>query len=222
MRAAAATRTRPGAEIAYFPAVGVALGATTAALDAVLSLVLPLPIVAAADLAFLAIASGGLHLDGLADAADGLFHGRDRDARLSVMRDNRIGAFGAAALTLVLLLEFSALSLPPSADRAATIVTAVTLSRAAMSFAVGAFPAARTDGLAAWVRTGVRPRDVAAAGVTAGIVVGVLSPSPLVAVGVALGVMAIVGAFAARRIGGLTGDVYGAIGEITFALVLWI
>jgi adenosylcobinamide-GDP ribazoletransferase len=221
VRAATATTTRPGAAIAYFPVVGVALGAATAALDAALALVLPLPVVAAADLAFLAIASGGLHLDGLADAADGLFSRRDAHVRLAVMRDSRIGAFGAAALMLALLLEFSALSLPPSADRATTIVTAFTLSRAAMAFAVGVYPAARTDGLAARLRASVRTRDVAAAGVMAGTVVGLLAPAPIVALGVAIGVTTGVGAFAVRRIRGLTGDVYGAIGEITFALVLW-
>ncbi len=198
------------------------LGAATAALDAVLRVVFPIPVATVVDLAFLAVASGGLHLDGLADATDGLFAGGDRERRLAAMRDSRTGAFGAVSVTLVLLLEFAALSVVASGDRAIALILAATLSRWAMSLAVWAFAAARALGLGAAFAREVTVVDIVIASATMGVIVGAVAPmlvggtGVLVAGGLALGV----GSFAVARVGGLTGDVYGAIGELVFACEL--
>ncbi|OLC22022.1 MAG: cobalamin 5'-phosphate synthase [Chloroflexi bacterium 13_1_40CM_68_21] len=174
------------------------------------------------DLAFLAIASGGLHLDGLADATDGLFAGGDRERRLAAMRDSRTGAFGVVAVGLVLLLEFSALSSIPPAERAVALVVAVMSSRWAMSLAVWSVPAARVEGLGAAFARQVAAIDIVFASATMGLIVGALAPAAAVAavVLVALVVAVAVGALSRARVGGLTGDVYGAIGELVFACEL--
>lgn len=171
------------------------------------------------DLAFLAVASGGLHLDGLADAADGLLASGDRERRLAAMRDSRTGAFGVAAVGLVVLLEFSALSSIPPADRAVALVIAVTLSRWALSLAVWSFPAARADGLGAVFARQVVALDILIASATMGLIVGTLAPPAVATAGVVVAVLVVLalGSLARARVGGLTGDVYGAIGEVAFA-----
>ncbi|MEL6316326.1 MAG: adenosylcobinamide-GDP ribazoletransferase, partial [Pseudomonadota bacterium] len=103
---------RRGARAAWaWPVVGAALGgAAAAALAGGLALGLPPGPAAAAALAALVLATGALHEDGLADLADGLGGGRDRARALEIMRDSRIGAFGAAALLLAFLARWSALA----------------------------------------------------------------------------------------------------------------
>jgi adenosylcobinamide-GDP ribazoletransferase len=213
---------RLGGAVAYFPLVGLVLGAAAAGLDRLLGLVLPGPAAAVCVLAFLAIATGGLHLDGLADTADGLFAHGDRTRRLAAMRDSRSGAFGVAAVVLVVLLQFSSLSAIGLDDRAVALVLAATLSRWAMSLAVWAFRAARSDGLGAAFSRDARTSDIAFATVAMGLAVGALAGPVQAAVAVAVaGIVPVsVAALAQARLGGPTGDVYGAIGELVFACEL--
>jgi adenosylcobinamide-GDP ribazoletransferase len=206
-----------GRALAYFPLVGLALGAILASCDALLGRILPLPVVSVIDLALLALVSGGLHLDGLADSADGLAAG-DRARSLAAMDDSRIGAFGASALVFVLLLDLAALA--SLTARATAIVTAVTLSRWSMSIVVRPFGAARPHGLAASVVRDARRADIVLSTAVAGVVVGALAASPFLVTAVAVTTAIVVGGIAARRLGGLTGDIYGAIGELVFAATL--
>src|SRR5487761_1543922 len=95
---------------AYFPAVGALLGFGAGIVLLVASAFITPLVGAAAALIVLALVTGGLHLDGLADTADGLFGGRDRERRLEIMRDPRVGSFGAIALVLVLLMDVATLA----------------------------------------------------------------------------------------------------------------
>jgi adenosylcobinamide-GDP ribazoletransferase len=218
-RLAFATALPQGRAVAFFPLVALVLGGSVAAIDALLSLVLPPQVVSALDLALLAVLTGGLHLDGVADTADGVAAMPDRAAALAALRDSRVGALGAAALVLVVLMQWSALS--SLADgRAAALVCALVLSRWAMVLAIRAYPRARTEGLAAMTAQGARRGDGVAASLIAGVVLGVAAMSPALLVVVAVAGCAAVAAVAVRRFGGLTGDVYGAIAEVVFAFVL--
>ena len=209
-----------GHAIAFFPFVGLTLGVLVAAIDALLRTAIPIPAVTAMDLVVLAVATGGLHLDGLADAADGLFGASDREGRLAAMRDSRTGAFGAAALTLVILLEYAALSGAPPDGRGAVLITAAVASRWAMSLAVWAFRPARPDGLGAAFARSANTRDVAVAAAIAALVTAAISSGAIAAIVVSSLVALAIGGFTFQRLGGLTGDVYGAIGETAFACVL--
>lgn len=215
----------PGAafprSVAFFPLVGAGLGAVVAGADALLRLLLPVQVASALDLALLAVLTGGLHLDGLADAADGLLAPLDRARRLEVMREGSVGAFGVAAVALVLLVDFAALASVPPADRAAAIVAAVAASRAAVSVAVVAFPYARREGVGTAFRDGLGPLDGAVALVVAAAVATALlgiRGATLLATAVAAALA--LGSLARARLGGLTGDVYGAAAETTFAMTL--
>ena len=94
----------------WFPVVGALLGLAAGAVFWSLERVLGAPVAAVGAVAALAVLTGGLHLDGLADAADGLLGGSSPERRLEIMRDSRVGVFGAVALVLLLLAEVAALA----------------------------------------------------------------------------------------------------------------
>ncbi len=207
--------------VGLFPLAGAGIGALVAVLDALARQVLPVDVSGAVALAALAVLTGGLHLDGLADAADGLLGPLERTRRLEVMREGGIGAFGAAAVALVLLVEFAALGHLAAASRVPALVGALALSRFAMSLAVGAFPYARLSGAGSAFKAGLGAFDVVVATAIAAIVAATLLVERGIALLLIVAVVALaVGAFARARLGGLTGDVYGAIAELAFAVSL--
>jgi len=168
--------------------------------------------------------TGGLHEDGLADSADGLWGGWDRERRLAIMGDSRIGTYGVLALGLSLLLRWSALTTLAGAGWLwPGLLATGALSRAAMVVPMTVLPPARPGGLSG--RVG-RPQ-----GITTLIAVGLGAVIAALATGIAvLPACAAVGAvvfgwclIARARIGGQTGDILGAtqqLAEITVLLVL--
>src|SRR5690606_10887022 len=141
-----------GAEAAWaWPLAGGLLGALAAVLAAaLLALGIPPGPVAAAVLALLALLTGALHEDGLSDTADVLLRGRAGDRRLEVMKDSRIGGFGALALARVMLASWSALEALIAEGRLwGPLIAAAALSRAPMAVVMAALPPARPGGLSA-------------------------------------------------------------------------
>jgi adenosylcobinamide-GDP ribazoletransferase len=205
-----------------FPAVGVVVG-LIAALAHQAALWLSLPPLAAAVLAVTAglLATGALHEDGLADLADGFGGGRDRAAKLAIMRDSRIGSFGVLALVLSVLLRVAALAALPSPGWvAAALVAGHALSRAPLP-AVMLLPPARADGLA--VAAGRPAPGGAAAAALIGLAAGLLAlglAGGLAAAAVAALAALAVAMLARRQIGGHTGDVLGAVQQVAEAGVL--
>lgn len=205
--------------VGLFPLAGAAIGVVVALVDASLRAALPPGVLAALDLGLLAALSGGLHLDGLADSADGLLGGHGRAERLAIMRQGTIGAFGAATLVVVLLADFAALS--ELAERGRVLVGAAAASRWAVSLALWRFPYARPSGVGRSFKDGLTGLDVALGCALALLVaVAALGAAGLALVAAGAVVALAVGRFAAARLGGLTGDVYGAICELSFASAL--
>ena len=206
------------------PAVGLLLGLAAAGvlwlagqegrLGSLLSAVLAIGTLAAL--------TGGLHLDGLADLADGLGSRRPAGDALAIMKKSDIGPFGVVALVLILLVQVAALARAESVGRGTiAVVAAVVTSRLAMTAACRrGVPAARGSGLGALVAGSV-PRPV-----VAGLVLADLAAAAafgwVFAVGAAAGLAVSAGltALAVRRLGGITGDVLGAIAETTMAACL--
>jgi len=181
---------------------------------------LPPLLTAAIALAVLALGSGGLHWDGLADTADGLAVPGDRERRLAVMRTGDVGPVGAATLVLVLLAQAAAVAdvvaRLGASEAAVTAGLAVVVSRTVVTMAcTNGIPGARADGLGSAVAGSV-PWPV-----TVAVLAGVAGLSWLVdgvpgLAGVALAAIA-AGAVlwcAWRRLGGVTGDVLGACVEL--------
>ena len=207
--------------VVWLPVIGGLLAEIVGLADLLLAPVLPATTVAAIDLALLALITGGLHLDGLADAADGLLGDLPRERRLDVMREGGIGAFGAAALCLTLLVEYGALvSIAPHARPWALVVAAL-ISRWGMGLMLGAFPYARTTGAGTPFRSGLRATHILGAAVVAlGLALLIADRAGAILFAAGTAVALAVGALATRRLGGCTGDVYGAGGELAFAVAL--
>ncbi len=228
-----ADRSTAGAAMLWAPAVGAALGALCGAAAALL-LELDLSSLAAATLALalLAAASRGLHLDGLADTADGLGVGRDRDRALAVMKASDIGPFGVLTLVFVLLLQVAALAGIAARWDNEHLIAATALvgaiGRGTLPWACRRTePAARPDGLGAMV-AGTVPRIFAAIWVAA-IVVGVTLLGwaadfglfrSFCAAALALIAADLLARRCRRRFGGITGDTLGAGVEVATTVAL--
>lgn len=212
-----------GAAAIWFPVVGAVVGGIGGALAYPAGPAFGHTVAAVIAVGVLVVLTGALHQDGLADCADGLGAGSDRERRLAIMRDSSIGTFGATALMLWLLLMVSALA---GLDRGeawrALIVTAASGRWAVLIHAASSSPA-RADGLGA--QFGVDARSLLAgtalvaaialpvAGITAG----------LCALAAAAAVSLLVTGWSGNWLGGRTGDTLGAtvaLAEAAVALVL--
>ena len=169
-------------------------------------------------IAGLVAVTGALHEDGLADCADGFGGGRSRERKLAIMRDSRIGTFGACALGLSLYCRAAALAVVAAHDLAlasATLVAAAALSRTLCLLPLVLLPAARPDGAGAAAAGVARGRYLLA--LVIGAILAVLplfagaGPGRVAAAGLAALIAALSAcAIARRQIGGQTGDVAGA------------
>jgi len=186
------------------------------------SLLLPGAVVAVLAVGVLALATRGLHLDGLADTADGFASGHDGERALVVMRRGDTGPAGAATLVLVLLLQVIALAFATDRHGAVAVLVAAVCGRAALAVACArGVPSARAQGLGATVAGSV-PVGWAVAVVVLTVLAAtlVLGVAGATAAGVALLAAAAVTWRAVRRFGGVTGDVLGACVEAATAAAL--
>jgi adenosylcobinamide-GDP ribazoletransferase len=194
---------------AYFPLIGMFIGLFLAAAFFLLRALLPDLIAAALLLAAWVGISGGLHLDGFADACDGLFAAATRERRLEIMRDVHLGTFGVVGLILLLVIKLSALA---SAAWVAPVVLAPILGRWAMVFAA-AFPLARSGGMAALFRAGLTRPIIFVATLFAMLCCAFFGAFGLGAFAAACAVTLFIARLAQNCLGGLTGDIYGMICE---------
>lgn len=211
-----------GRSTAWFPAVGLALGAALALLQAALAPWLPPIAVAPLLLAALALATSAFHLDGVADTGDGLGGGWSRDDALRIMRDSRIGAFGALALVLVLLVQAGALVAVPPERITGALLAGPTLGRLAPVALIHALPYARSEGgLGAPYTAYARRTDLVPAAATGlGVALLALGPARGLAALLAAGAAAAaIGRLGRRRLGGITGDLLGCTTEVATAAV---
>jgi adenosylcobinamide-GDP ribazoletransferase len=213
-----AGRSRPPtpADLIWFPAVGASLGAVLGLLWWGAGEVWPASVSAAlvvvADLAL----TGLLHVDGLADSADGLLPHLDRERRLAVMSAPDVGAFGIATVAAALLVRWAAIgALPVTGWRGVLLMAGIwATARAAMVLTLASQHYARAEGGLASVFTRVPPGATVAAAGSGIAALAVVLPRPWAPAGIlaGLGAGALVVALARRRIGGYTGDVLGALG----------
>jgi cobalamin 5'-phosphate synthase/cobalamin synthase len=216
----------------WYPLVGLAMGAAAWAVYAGLLSFLPGLVAATLVVILLELLTRGLHVDGLMDTADGILSGATRERALEIMKDHNVGAMGVVAAVLLLVLKVAALGALTRADAAAPLLAGWCAARSLPALDVYWWPYARTAGtgeaftrehtpgplqlaggllLAGVVVAGLAGLWAGAAGSWyAGLVVAALS------MGVALGVQAAV----AKRLGGLTGDVYGMGIELAEAAAL--
>lgn len=218
----AVDRRTAGLAMALAPVAVLPLAVSVGAVVRLGDLLLAPPLLTAAvAVGFLALGSGGLHLDGLADTADGLAVPGDRDRRLAVMRTGDVGPVGASTLVLVLLVQVAAVAGVLAADGARAAVSvglAVLVGRATLVAACArGVPAARTSGLGSTVAGSV-PLPAAAAVLLVVGAVAVAVDGGNGGAGVVLALLLVGGVVlrARARLGGVTGDVLGACVELAW------
>jgi adenosylcobinamide-GDP ribazoletransferase len=205
----------------WFPVVGLALGGALVALDRALAVAFPALLASLLVVSAWKVATGGIHLDGLADCLDGL-GGRTAEHSLSIMRDSRIGVFGAVGLILAFLIAVVALAELPPGARARALLLAPVVGRLTPLLVAPAFPAVAGGGGTAGVFLSGVSRwaglvHLAAALGLAWVLLGAWGAA--VVLGAALAALAWSGLFA-WRLGGVTGDVLGGGVEIAELTVL--
>ncbi|KEQ23682.1 cobalamin biosynthesis protein CobS [Paenibacillus tyrfis] len=231
--------------VVFYPFVGLVLGLITAAAGLLLTSVLPPLPGAALLLGIWVMLTGALHLDGLMDTADGILSHRSRERMLEIMKDSRVGAMGVIAAVLVLLLKWSLLTeLLPAAAAGGQgtlwllLVLVPLWSRWYMVIAIACWPYARQagSGMGGFFR-GVGAGHAAGSGlvalllslcvVAAGEAFGGL-PLPfwhmvgivVILLAVTMGAGVLMSVSIHRKLGGLTGDTYGAMNELLEAALL--
>lgn len=207
--------------VAYYPLVGALMGLLLWGANLVLVRFFPQPLAAVLALVFWIYLSGGLHLDGWMDLADGLGSNRPRERILEIMKDSRVGAMGVVAAIALLFVKWGALSAIQQENQVAWLVVPPLVARYLLVVAIWFWPYITANGLATGLRKGLTKTKVLigflfAIGVTAGFFgwVGLL----VLLAGMLAAVLFI--QRVASRLGGLTGDCYGALVEWTEAVLV--
>ncbi|MVO98961.1 adenosylcobinamide-GDP ribazoletransferase [Paenibacillus lutrae] len=236
--------------LAFYPLVGALLGYVLLGSAWLLGIVLPELPASVLLLCIWIGLTGALHLDGLMDTADGVLSHRPRERMLEIMKDSRVGAMGVIVCVLVILLKWSALyTILHSSGKAACalLVLVPVWSRAFMTAAVAFWPYARREGgMGGFFSGGKKPFAAAAAAFAFGISLAVLGIFQLlgrqipydVLWGTSLGIVWqviltavvllsltfaagwVLASMIARKLGGLTGDTYGALNELLETVLL--
>jgi adenosylcobinamide-GDP ribazoletransferase len=213
------SREGPGAAAAWFPVVGLAIGALLVLVDRVTTALFAPLLAALLTVTAWKLVTGGLHLDGVADCLDGLV-GRDPAQRLAIMRDSRIGAFGAVGLILFLLIEVAAVSGIDPRARWRALLLAPVVGRAMSPVMARIFPATGSGHGAQFRADLGTAAPITASALALALALAVLGLMGAAAFVVAALVTTVVGAFMTRRLGGVNGDVHGAAVELAELSVL--
>lgn len=210
-----------GRSVAVFPLVGIVLGLVLTGLAFGLAGVLPSLLVAIFLVALLAALTGGLHLDGFADVFDAVGGGRgDRTRMLAILRDSRIGAHGAAALTLLLMAKTVAVAQLIERGDLLSLLVFPAIGRWTVAPLIVFLPYAREEGVGRAFSGQAGPRQAAIAAAIAVVLIGLIGARLIVPALAATFVVGLFGLWMRRHLGGLTGDVYGAAIEIGELVVL--
>jgi adenosylcobinamide-GDP ribazoletransferase len=207
--------------VPWFPVVGAGVGLAVAAIYAGSRTVLPpLPAASLAVVAGIGL-TGAFHEDGLGDTADAFVGHHDRDDTVRILKDPRLGTFGVLAVAASLLLRAGAVAALTPAAALAALPAAHALSRAAAVAAMTALPVAGETGLGARYALALSRRR-ALAGAAAGLAVALalLGAVALWATAATALAAVLLGRLAVRRLGGITGDVLGAVQQLGEVLVL--
>lgn len=217
----------------YFPVIGLFIGVCLALIKTLAFGPLNFSAMVTATLVLLALTalSGGLHLDGLSDMCDGFYAGKSRENIVRVMRDSRVGAMGVIGIFFILLIKWSLLiSLPLGVEDYSNIalILVPVLGRWSMvvAAAVGPYAPVAGDGTARPFLDNLVRRDwIIATIITLLVVVGlwVVSRNPawFFLVIISLVVPMVISMMARHKLGGLTGDILGAVNEVTETAVLF-
>lgn len=211
----------------FFPVIGLAVGLVTLLAAALVGQILPPSLTALAGIVVLAAISGCLHLDGLADSADGMLSSRQRAEKLVIMHDSRIGAMGVIAIVIVLLGKYAALSTAPPAQLAVMLLLMPLAGRCAIVVTIALLPYARPEGGLGLLFYSNNTRRAALLAAALWLVVAVIvvalagfgRQTLLAALVIPAAAVLLFAAWCRRSLGGATGDTLGAVCELSELMV---
>ena len=205
-----------GRSALLFPVIGLLIGAGMLVINIFFGAFFP-PLVGNVLLVIAMVAvSGGLHMDGLADTADGFFSARPRDRVLEIMKDSRTGVMGVIAVASVLSLKMAALISVPPGLRGSTLLLMPLAGRCALVIELAALPYARPEGGLGALFGADKSRwdPVFAVAVLAAVAGWASGLSGLVTTGAVVAITLIFSWWCRQKIGGFTGDTLGAACEL--------
>jgi len=205
----------PRAMIGWFPVVGLLMGFLLAGFDAAVSRLWHPSAAALLDTVLLIVLTGALHLDGLGDAADGLYGHRPVDKALAIMKDSRIGAMGLVAVVVALGLKWSGLT-GIAQDRFLLLLLIPAYARGGMLFGIRALPYGRKEGGTGYAlfATPLTARDFIGLAVVVALSLLLGWRALFLNLFFALSIVLIL-SYYRRKIGCITGDMLGAMTEWT-------
>jgi adenosylcobinamide-GDP ribazoletransferase len=208
--------------MAFYPLIGLLLGLILWAVFLGFSLAFPRTLCDGLVLLVLVLVTGAFHLDGMADTLDGLAAGKSTEERLLIMKDHRVGTFGAAGLVMVLGIKFLAINSLPQEVVGKSLVVALTISRWSMVQLIYLSPYARPEGgLGKVFKENVKRGEMALATATSLVLSVLFLRYWGVLIWLIIGVFTLgIQALFQRKIGGVTGDVLGAANEVNEVLAL--
>lgn len=206
--------------VLYFPIIGLLLGTIMTFLAFLFNFAFPNAVVAGLIVIGMVILSGGLHMDGFMDTLDGILSGRPREKKLEIMKDSRVGSFGALGAICLLLLKYSLVISIPETQLYCLLLLMPILSRWAMSYAVVSFPYARKEGF------GMNHSRAGKFELAISTIITLILAFLISGLGGLISMILIL--FLAwflcikivKQLGGLTGDAYGAVNETMEVSVL--
>jgi len=210
-----------GRSTAWFPLAGFLIGGLLWLADLALAPLFPRQLTDALLVALLALITGGLHLDGLADVCDGLAARGDKQRFLEVMKDSHVGALGAVGLVIVLLVKYAALLAVPMDLKRPTLLAVPALARFAQLAVLAGSRSARPDGLGSAFLVGLGPSQLVLATAT----ILPLAWFSLQFTGLVAWLVVTLWAlltrwYFTRRLGGISGDIVGCTSELAELLAL--
>lgn len=202
----------------YYPFVGVLLGVLSSIPYYFLS---PYNVDIASFLTviMMIVLTGGLHLDGLSDTADGFFSNRDREKTLEIMKDSRIGAFGVLSLILMTLFKYTLIS-NMGKDLPIALILSMGNSRLVVLLQIAFKRIARPGGLGDMIHSSKPMRYILGGNLIYIILIAYIDIQYMIPLMVSVLVGELISAYTYKKIGGFTGDVYGATVEIIEAISL--
>lgn len=209
-----------GRSVRYFPLIGLVIGLVLAVFHHLAAAYVTLHVLAALLIVGEIIITGALHCDGYMDTADGIFSGRSRERMLEIMKDSRVGANGVVAFGALLLLKWTLYIDMPQNLLPLALIIAPVIGRFCMVVGITLFPYARPDGIGKAFAQYAGSSALKVAGVVTLAVAAILGKTAVTGLLAALIFTIWFGRYITNILGGLTGDIYGAITETTQIIVL--
>ena len=218
-----------GRSVKFFPLIGAIIGILLVMMNQLfadylpfMGVYMPPHVFAALLITINIIVTGGLHCDGFMDTMDGLFSGRSKERMLEIMKDSRVGANGVMAFVLLIVLKWSLImDLSPLSLPTALFVMPI-LGRLAIVICVTVFPYARPDGIGKAFAQYAGQKTVYIGLALALLVIIPLGKLAILSLVIVSLCTLLFGRYVTKRLGGLTGDIYGAMCELAEILVLFI